>query len=206
MPYVVPALVIVAAYALGGFVAAYYWYRWRTGRDIRGEASGNAGARNIGRLLGPGAFALVFVIDAAKGGLAVGLARCLSLCKYTTTAVLLAVICGHVWPVQLGFRGGKGLATAFGAMFVYDPLIAGIQSGITVIFTGLTRRSVWSLLLALVAGPVVAVFLGRSGVHVAGIAFLGSLLAWTHRENLRRDSQMKGHHDSRLSAPAQDCD
>lgn len=110
-------LLILTAYLLGCANVGYYlpWFAWRI--DIRGRGSGNAGARNAGRLFGPAVFLTVLALDAGKGALAVylalvaatGLAPLPALCA-------LAAVAGHVWPVQLGGRGGKGLATALGSV------------------------------------------------------------------------------------------
>ena len=105
-----------AAYGLGCANAAYYLVRARTGLDIRAHGSGNAGARNAGRLLGPGGFALAFTLDAGKGVLAVLLAATLGHAALTAALSGLAAVAGHLWPVQLGGRGGKGLATSVGAL------------------------------------------------------------------------------------------
>lgn len=187
MRFLTPAFVILTAYGLGCFTTAYYWVRWKTGRDIRRQASGNAGARNAGRLLGSAAFVVVFLCDVAKGALAVGLARWTGLCDYATMATLLAVLCGHVWPVQLGFRGGKGLSAALGGMLVYDPAVALVQIIATGLGTALTRRSVWGLLLGLGIGPVAAMLWDRNPVQIAGVILVGVFLAGTHRENLSRE-------------------
>src|SRR4051812_7664587 len=98
MDIVIPPL----AYGLGCINAAYYLVRWHDGRDIRMLGSGNAGARNMGRAFGRSAFALVFLLDAAKGLLAVSAA----LAWAPTMAPLAAVVVtlGHVFPAQLGWR------------------------------------------------------------------------------------------------------
>jgi glycerol-3-phosphate acyltransferase PlsY len=110
------ALAAVLAYVLGCANAAYYLVRWRTGQDIRGHGSGNAGARNAGRLLGARAFALAFVLDAAKGLGAVLLAVVLGAAPLTPALCALLAVAGHVWPAQLHWRGGKGVATSMGAL------------------------------------------------------------------------------------------
>jgi len=103
---------LVGAYALGCFGTGYYLVRAQTGRDIREIGSGSLGARNVGRVLGRSGLCVTLLADFAKGGLAVWAARHLTGTEVLTGVALLAVTVGHVWPVQLGFRGGKGVATA----------------------------------------------------------------------------------------------
>jgi glycerol-3-phosphate acyltransferase PlsY len=107
----------LAAYALGCINAAYYWARLRHGIDIRRFGSGTAGARNIGRRYGMRGFVLILILDAALGALAVGIGLALAGPESLLPGccALLAVI-GHVFPVQLKGRGGKGVAKALGAL------------------------------------------------------------------------------------------
>lgn len=109
-------LLLLIAYVLGCLNAGYYWVRYRTSIDIRDLGSGNAGARNVGRVLGSSGFATVFVLDALKGVLAVMLGIYFGSVWPVPGLNALAVVLGHVFPMQLGFRGGKGIATALGAL------------------------------------------------------------------------------------------
>ena len=106
---------IALAYGLGCLCAGYYIVRWRTGTDVRRIGSSSAGARNAGRVLGRWGFALVLTLDALKGVAAVWAA-----CAIGLGGAAVAVVAGHVLPVQLGFRGGKGIAPSIGALLVYD--------------------------------------------------------------------------------------
>jgi|SRR6516225_10172953 len=121
-PFGEDVLIVVASYGIGCFTAGYYLFRWRTGCDIREHGSGNPGARNVGRLLGVGWFSATLLLDAGKGGLAVWLACYFGLGHLGTVAAMLAVVVGHVWPIQLHFRGGKGVAASLGAGLVYVAL------------------------------------------------------------------------------------
>lgn len=108
---------IVAAYALGCLNAAYYWVRFTRATDIRLAGSGNAGARNVGRVYGWRSFCTVLCWDGMKGVFAAygGLWLAGQASPLAGICALAAVI-GHIWPVQLRGRGGKGLATATGAV------------------------------------------------------------------------------------------
>ena len=105
------------SYALGCVNAAYYWIRWLRGVDVRQFGSGNAGARNVGRVYGATSFIIVLFIDAILGALAVvtGLMTTGTESLLPAYCALLAIV-GHVFPVQLNGRGGKGLAKALGAL------------------------------------------------------------------------------------------
>jgi glycerol-3-phosphate acyltransferase PlsY len=113
-------LAVFLSYAIGCVSTGYYLTRLWTGTDIRTIGSGAAGARNVGRLLGGVGFVITFSGDFAKGLAAVWVASMLTHQHWVITASLLAVVIGHIWPVQLGFRGGKGVATALGGGLFFD--------------------------------------------------------------------------------------
>jgi acyl-phosphate glycerol 3-phosphate acyltransferase len=112
--------VALAAYLLGCFTTGYYLIRLRLGQDIRDLGSGNVGARNVGRLLGWPGFLVTVLGDFGKGALAVWAARHFTTDDWGVLVAMLAVVAGHIWPVQLLFRGGKGMATSLGALLTYD--------------------------------------------------------------------------------------
>jgi glycerol-3-phosphate acyltransferase PlsY len=116
--------VLVACYLLGCFVAAYYVTRWRRGVDIRASGSGNAGARNMARVYGMTDAVITLVIDAAKGAIAVSAGLAFVGVEWAGAAALLAAIVGHIWPVQLSFHGGKGVATGLGGILFLNPVVA----------------------------------------------------------------------------------
>jgi acyl phosphate:glycerol-3-phosphate acyltransferase len=107
--------ILVLGYLLGSIPFGFLIARARQGRDIRSAGSGNIGAANVARIVGFGAGLLTFLLDAAKGYLAVWVAARLT-SESATWMVLaaLAAIAGHVFPVWLGFRGGRGVATGVG--------------------------------------------------------------------------------------------
>lgn len=92
-------------------------------KDIRHHGSGNVGARNAGRLLGKKAFVLIFVGDALKGVLVIWLARYLELSAPVQMLGLGMTIIGHLKPVTLKFKGGKGISTFIGGMVMFEPLL-----------------------------------------------------------------------------------
>lgn len=115
METAIDGMVVVFSYVVGCFCAGYYIARWWTGCDLRTTGSGTLGARNTGRMLGARGFILTFLIDFSKGAAAVWLARMADRDAGIVTMCMIAVVAGHIWPAQLRFRGGKGIAVGLGA-------------------------------------------------------------------------------------------
>lgn len=114
-------LAAAAAYAIGCLVGAYYVVRRRAGHDIRETGSGNAGARNVLRSGDRTSAVLTLVWDILKGALAVWVARTLTESDAAVAVVCVAVVAGHIWPAQLQFHGGKGVATLIGCLLAIGP-------------------------------------------------------------------------------------
>jgi glycerol-3-phosphate acyltransferase PlsY len=113
---------VAGSYFLGGLSPGYWLVRWKTGRDVREQGSGATGATNAARVLGIGGFAATFALDVLKGAVVVLAARELDVSNTWQALAGLAVVLGHVWPMQLGFRGGKGVAPLIGAWLALAPL------------------------------------------------------------------------------------
>lgn len=139
---------IVMAYLLGGICTGYYLVRFKAHLDIREQGSGGVGARNVGRILGKPGFIVTLLGDSLKGLLAVWLARRFEIADPAVSWVLVAVIAGHIWPLPLQFRGGRGIATATGAYLAYDPNLVLLLLGITGILMVFRRGFVLSGLAA----------------------------------------------------------
>lgn len=178
---------VVASYFIGCCTAGYYWTRWRTGRDIRRVGSGNVGARNVGRTLGPSGFTVTFVLDLAKGMAAVWGAHWLGLRPEAVVASLLAVTVGHNWPLQLRFHGGKGIAVSVGALLVYDPFIVLCLLAVFLPLLALLRNVTLSGLFAYSLGPLVLFLCGLDKVEVAAMSFVAILVVVSHRRNIREE-------------------
>jgi acyl-phosphate glycerol 3-phosphate acyltransferase len=191
----------VVAYVLGCLATGYYLVRIRTGKDIRTMESGNIGARNVGRVLGPSGFLITFLGDLAKGALAVLIARGLSRNDpAATAAAVVGALAGHLWPAPLGFRGGKGISTGLGALLVFDvhlalPMAAGLVAGFL-----LTRRSVPAGMLMFGVVPPWVWWQTRDPRLAAllGVAFV--MIVTAHRSNLARDFAALGD-NSRIPKP-----
>jgi len=178
---------VLAAYALGCVNTGYYLVRWKTGQDLRQLGSGNAGAKNVGRVLGSWGFAASFVGDILKGALAVWGAQQAGFATPVQALVMLAVIAGHTWPAQLGFRGGKGMATSYGALLFFDPLVAGVLFVLCAMLLAVTRRFTLSALGAYALSPLVAALLGRGATAVLVFVAFTGLVLFAHRLNLREE-------------------
>jgi glycerol-3-phosphate acyltransferase PlsY len=179
--------VIAAAYLLGCFTSAYYWAKWRAGIDIRQEGSGNVGARNAGRILGRTAFLITFLFDVTKGVLAVTVATHLGVRPEAVVAVMVAVVVGHSWPVQLRFHGGKGVAASLGALLAFDPFIALLLILLFLPLWALIRNFTLGGLVAFALLPLAAFACKLANVEIAATSFLAILVLITHRRNIREE-------------------
>ena len=180
------AAAAVLSYLLGCLNAGYYYTRWVHGKDIRLTGSGTAGARNAGRLFGKRVFALVFLGDFAKGAVATALGLCVSPSGGALCAV--AVVVGHIWPVQLRFRGGKGVASALGALLMLAPwlmLCIGVAfAALRAIGSSSSRAGIAAFWLAAASSPLLY------GLEQIGAALaLALLLTISHRSNLKETSR-----------------
>jgi glycerol-3-phosphate acyltransferase PlsY len=189
----------VFAYALGCFTAGYYLVRWLAGIDIREVGSGSAGARNVSRVLGKPGFFLTLCLDFGKGLLAVWMARYCSSDDRLAALSLLAVVAGHIWPVQLRFHGGKGMATSLGALLVYESDLAWIFGFLFLILAAALRRAVLPSLIALTCLPVVSQLLGHAQTGTVQLWFLAGLVVIAHRRNLTEEfadwwARRQAHH------------
>ena len=178
-------LLVIASYVLGCFTAAYYLVRLRTGQDIRTMGSGTVGARNAGRTLGRAGFAATFAIDVAKGALAVGVAQALGVASWVAMLAAISVVAGHIWPAQLKFHGGKGLATALGAMLVYDYRVVVVVVILGLLMYAMFRKVTLSLLSAIALTPATLLGLGWPAISWVGLLVLAALILFAHRKNLR---------------------
>jgi glycerol-3-phosphate acyltransferase PlsY len=186
------AVAIAVGYLLGSVPFGFLITRLTTGADIRRHGSGNIGATNVARLLGLGGGVATLLLDAGKGAAAVALARHLgSPSLELQVAAGLGAMLGHIFPVWLHGRGGKGVATMFGVflMIAWEATLAALL--LWVLAAALWRYASLSSLLAAVALPLLTYWLYAPGHHPPTVLSLGAaaaalLVVWRHRENLRR--------------------
>ncbi len=181
------ALWLLLAYLCGSIPTA--WLAGRAfGVDLRRHGSGNLGGTNAYRVLGPKAGVPVVVVDVLKGWVPAALFTAWDGAGDPRLALAygLLAIAGHVWPVWLGFRGGKGVATGAGVLAALTPLTALVALLVWLGVVSLTRVvSVASLAAATVA-PLVAWITDAPAYTVGFCAFVGAFVWWTHRANLTR--------------------
>jgi glycerol-3-phosphate acyltransferase PlsY len=195
-PALAAAVTLVPAYALG----AMPWGLWiglLRGVDVRKQGSGNLGATNVYRLLGPKLGILVLVLDAGKGALAVAwgghgpaAAAFPGGAGWAALAAGIAAIAGHMLSVFARFRGGRGVATTIGVFLALAPEAMLLGLGAFVVAFALTRRvSVGSLALSIVF-PIGVLLTGEPGAHrtrLFVLALVAALLIIVrHIPNIRR--------------------
>jgi glycerol-3-phosphate acyltransferase PlsY len=181
------ALLVGVGYLLGSLSFAVLLVRRKTGRDIRTEGSGNAGATNVLRAHGKGLALAVAALDIAKGAAAVLLVRLVTADPRYAAAAGFAAILGHVFPLYYGFRGGKGVATAVGAFLVLAPLATLVCVAVFVAIVAATRYvSLGSVVAMALLPPVAGGLFHASGSVVLAAAATAVLVVLKHRENLKR--------------------
>ena len=184
VPYAKETLVMLLGYALGCFTSGYYLVRWRTGDDIRWLGSGSVGATNVGRVLGRPGFFLTVLCDFFKGLFAVWLARYFQLNPTGAVLTMVAVAIGHIWPAQLWFHGGKGVATSLGALLMFDYSIALTFAALFPVVYAALRNFVLAGLLAFALTPLALFAADYSLTSVFGVSALALLVLIAHRKNI----------------------
>ena len=174
----------LGAYVLGCFATGYYLVRALRGRDIREVDSGSVGARNVSQVLGKWGFLLTTLGDIIKGVLAVWATWRLTGDGQLAALVMLAVTIGHIWPAQLWFRGGKGVATSLGAVLIYDWRLAMMYVVVFLAGFVVTRKTILPGLFGYVCLPVAAWWLAHDGLQTTVVALLGAMVLFAHRRNI----------------------
>jgi len=182
-------LSIPIAYLLGSIPFGYLLVKTFRHEDIRTTGSGNIGATNVARSGAKGLGILTLLLDALKGFLAVFIAQHIAPGKLdVAVAAAVASIIGHVFPIWLGFRGGKGVATALGVFLALTPFSTLSVLAIFVIVFLLTRYVSLASIIASAAFPFIALhFIGaRSPIVIGGLIFIPLLIIVKHHQNIRR--------------------
>jgi glycerol-3-phosphate acyltransferase PlsY len=189
---VTPIALTLLAYLLGSIPFAVIVSRAFALPDPRSYGSGNPGATNVLRTGKKAAAALTLLGDALKGWLAVFLAQRLAeagTIDVTVAAAAVAATLGHMYPVFLRFRGGKGVATTTGVLLALDAWLAAGTIATWLIIAFFFRYSSLAALVAAAFAPFFAFFLygmGRfSWEGAIGVAVIAALIAWRHQSNIR---------------------
>lgn len=177
-------LVMVLSYLLGSIPFGVMFANMFGLGDLRKIGSGNIGATNVLRTGRKGVAALTLLCDMLKGTLAVYLSMRLFSAELKSIAAMAAVV-GHVFPVWLKLKGGKGVATYLGVVLAISPTAAFIFAAVWLITAAISRYSSLAALLASAVTPFVISY--EFDIRVALVFFLlTGLLFWTHRANIKR--------------------
>lgn len=189
----IAAVLLMAGYLLGAIPVGLLVGRLTRGTDLRETGSGRTGTTNALRALGPAAAAVVLLLDIAKGAAAVLLARWLypgAEAEWIAAGAGLAAVIGHVWPVYIGFRGGRGVATSGGALLALLPAAVPLPALLMVALIAATRYVSLGSISAAVAMPlVVAVLVALQVAEVAHLAFavaVAIVVVGAHADNIAR--------------------
>src|ERR1035437_6606860 len=184
----IPLAVLLIAYLLGAIPFGYLLVKWKTGADVRAAGSGNIGASNVMRTTGRAVGVVTLLLDIAKGYLAVWTAgRLTGQEALWMSLAALAVMAGHAYPVFLGFKGGKAVASFVGAFLCLTPWALGAEIIIFVVVVVWTRHIsmgsiVWAATLPL------AVWLVMQGPWpaVGASVVAGAFVIYRHSSNIQR--------------------
>lgn len=186
MTHLVELVLVVFAYFVGSIPFAYIFVRWVTGRDVRSEGSGNVGATNALRSAGWKVGVTVTALDIAKGSLAVWAMMIFNPESAWLAAAVLAVVAGHCFPPWLLFRGGKGVATGFGAFLVIAQLSAVAALGVWVVMLAVFRWVSLASMTATASFPVIIQLLDRPDwITLSTVAATAILIILRHHSNIR---------------------
>lgn len=179
-------LVVIIAYLIGSIPFGYLIVRATGGGDVRETGSGGTGATNVSRRAGKAAGIITLILDAAKGALAVIIVRSMWNADWLIAVAAVAVIAGHIFPIWLRFRGGKGVATGAGVYLALAPmavLVAGL------VFVAMVWwRKIVSLgsLAAAVTIPVYIYFVPHSTPLLVAAVADAWFIVYAHRGNIAR--------------------
>ena len=180
-------LIAIFAYLLGAAPTGLLIGRAVAGKDVRQHGSGNIGASNVARVIGKKWGVVTFIADFLKGFVPVLIARyALDLPGFFVCATGLAAIIGHVFPVYLKFKGGKGVATSAGVLFVLSVPATLVALIIYAIVAGFTRISSIGSLTAGAALALLMLIFDEPFDEFLFSLIIMALLVFTHRENIKR--------------------
>jgi glycerol-3-phosphate acyltransferase PlsY len=178
-------LVCLLGYLLGSIPFGLLLTRTAGLGDIRGIGSGNIGATNVLRTGRKGLAAATLILDAIKGAAAILIARAVLWDQDTALFAGLAAVLGHLFPVWLSFKGGKGVATALGVLVAASWPVGLAACATWLVVAAIARLSSLASLAALVAAPIVALILEEFGL--VKLAFTIAVLVFVrHQANIRR--------------------
>jgi glycerol-3-phosphate acyltransferase PlsY len=177
---------LLIAYLLGSIPFAFLLTRKLAGIDLRASGSGNLGAANVLRTTRPSIAAVVLLLDVGKGAAAVTVARAAGAGEAGAASAALAAIVGHIYPVWLRLRGGKGVAVACGAFSALVPVAAAAATAIFVVVVWTSRYVSLGAVLATLSLAPLADAGGAPRAVTFAAAAAAALIVFRHRSNLVR--------------------
>jgi glycerol-3-phosphate acyltransferase PlsY len=179
-------LLIIASYLIGAIPTGVVLARAFSGKDIRQEGSGNIGATNVTRVLGKKLGALTLVGDLLKGFLPVWVGSYLVSSLNVVCLMGCAAFLGHLFPVYLKFKGGKGVATALGVFLYLSPIVILVEIIVFVFVVGIWRYVSLGSLIAAASMPLLLVIIGSSKPVVLLSMAFALLIFIKHKANIQR--------------------
>lgn len=176
----------VIGYLFGSISSAIIVAKMMGLEDPRTRGSGNPGATNLLRLGGKKAAVITLAGDVLKGLLPVIIAKAITEDPLVLALTACATFLGHLYPIFFGFKGGKGVATAIGAIIGLSPAMSGLLFLTWLSIAVITRYSSLSALIASAVAPVYAWWLGLPVQVIFAVIFIAIMLFWRHRENITR--------------------
>jgi glycerol-3-phosphate acyltransferase PlsY len=184
----IPSVVLIGAYLLGGIPFGYILVWLKTGRDVRDMGSGNIGATNVLRTSGRALAIVTLLLDILKGYASVFLAGLLTgQDPLWMSAAALAVLLGHAFPVFLKFQGGKAVASFVGAFLCLSPLALAAVVVVFVAVVAWSRHISLGSILGALTFPLAVWLIQHPPLPVLAAAALGgALIIWRHKSNIQR--------------------
>jgi glycerol-3-phosphate acyltransferase PlsY len=182
-PFAEPSLSLLLGYLLGSIPFGWLLAKFAGAGDIRSIGSGNIGATNVLRTGRKGLAALTLLLDGAKGAVAILLVSLLFPGHEPLAAI--GALFGHLFPVWLAFRGGKGVATFFGIVAALQWQVGLVYAVVWLGILALTRFSSLAGITAAISAPVAAAVVGRFDLALLFLGF-ALLVLWKHGENIQR--------------------
>lgn len=176
----------LAAYLIGSIPFGYLFARLWKGIDIRKHGSGNIGATNVWRTLGKGPGLVVLSLDMLKGVTAVLLAKQLENTDYAVLLSAMLVMVGHSYPLWLGFKGGKIIATGAGAVLAIAPIPLLLSFLVWVSTVGLTKYVSLGSILGAISLPLWVFAMGYNWNYIIFSIIVSSFAVYKHRSNIKR--------------------
>ncbi|MGD2035292.1 MAG: glycerol-3-phosphate 1-O-acyltransferase PlsY [Bacteroidales bacterium] len=195
MSLIIKILLIIFAYLIGSVPSSVWIGKRFHGTDVREHGSGNAGFTNTVRVLGWKAGLPVFLIDVLKGYVAVSIVRLTEVyiqgtADFVNFQLILgaAAVLGHIFPIYVGFKGGKGVATLLGILLAIQPQPTLICLGIFVVVFLTTRYVSLSSMIAGISFPILIIFVFKTTISSLVIfsMIVSILLILTHQKNIER--------------------